>query len=142
MNKPRNIDEFKANKKHFNEYTLQKKKFSIAREIMIIVQPKKSWYEGVTKKDLINNILDNFRKKGYYKKKKISGASISSAITDLNLYRDNIYIISAKGMNTKTSRHEFRYFCPYDILDISKTKELLQRNIFRNEKKRGIFKYL
>lgn len=132
MKTPRNLGEFEANKKHFNEYILQKKKFSIAREIIIIVKTKKNWYEGITITDLMKKIIENFKAKGYYKKRKIAKQSIYDSVMDINLYRDDVYIVSAKGINLKTNKYEFRYFCPYDYLDINKTKELLQRNIFRS----------
>jgi hypothetical protein len=136
MNTPRNQGELERNKKHFNEYTLQKKKFSIAREIYVIVKPLKNWYEGITMDLLNEKIIENFKKKGYHKKK-ISKISIYSAIKDLNLYRKDIYIVSSKGLNAETNKYEFRYFCPFEPNDINHAKELLERIIFRSEIKNG-----
>jgi len=132
MKMPRSSVEFEKNKIHFNEYTLRKKKFSVAKEIYVIVKPKKNWEEGITTKDLNREIVKGFKTRGF-RRKEVSTRTIYDSVNDLNLYRDDIYIISDWGINIDTNSKEFRYFCPYEPIDVSKRRELLHRGIFRNQ---------
>jgi len=144
MKVPRNRLEFEKNKKHFNEYTLEKRHYSVPRQIMIIVKPRKNWYEGININSLRKRILDNFKKlprRGTWIRKiikrGITKATIYTAIRDLNLYgsEHGIFIVSRWGIDTEKGIKEFRYFCPYEPNDISKQRELFFNSIFRNQLK-------
>lgn len=132
MRQLNNISDFEKNKRWFNEKHLEKKRFCVAREIIVILKPLKNWEVGLTINVLMDRVVSNMQSKGY-RKVGVSKPTIYEAIKNLNLYRDDIFIKSDKGVNKITGKVEFRYYSLSEDKDFNVWKQRFFRTKFRNE---------
>lgn len=152
-------------KEYFNEYTM-KRGWSIPVQVYLQVKDRKCWSEGLTSKQLQGKVkasINGYRSRNQLKTKKISLGSIYSAVSNLNIYCDHIYIrndfsnrkvclkcndnyhyelYEEKCLKCQTDLEvvkEYRYFCPYEGEDLEKEKRKLIAHMLRTGfKKQGL----
>jgi len=165
FNKVNSKYDYLRKKEYFNKHTM-KRGWSISVQVYLQLKDRKSWGGGLTSNQLRNNIkksINSSRYAGGLKPKKISLGSIYSAVGNLNIYCDHIYIRSDFSnrkvcLKCNDNYHyenyeekclkcqkelevikEYRYFCPYEGEDLEKEKRKLINYMLRTGfKKQGL----
>ena len=152
-------------KQYFNESTM-KRAWAVPVQVYLQLKDRKHWSEGLTSKQLQSKVkasINDYRTRHQIKTKKIGIGSIYTAVSNLNLYCDHIYIRSdfsnrkvclkcndnyhyehyeekcLKCQKDLDVKKEYRYFCPYEGEDLEKEKRKLIAQMLRTGfKKQGL----
>ena len=97
--------------------------WSIPFQVKNVIQYKRKWEQGLTSKQLLDEVKKQLRLANYKKKaNRIKVGSIYDAVGKINLLHIPPFYIDCQGRLIANGKYEYRYFVPFNSEDIQNAK--------------------